>query len=849
MRKLTVNEILPLLEGATKAGAGYKAKCPLHPDNNASLSINEDSTGAAIINCFAGCDQGALWRYLRDKAGKTENKPRAVLANEYEYKNASGVVIDVKQRYQPGFNGAKKSFLWKIKSANRREVLPPYNLAAILNAPQDEIIYLVEGEKDVNTLRARGIVASSTRDGITEQTAHYFAGRSLAIIADNDKAGIEYATKAAAILAPVAGSVKVINTPDYYEGAPAKSDITDFLNSGGDLAAVSEAIARAPIFSGGVIPSQDANADKHPLAVYYDNVPNCYISDNTLVYKNGDNITPLCFGALAIKSEITKNNGVENNIYFEVLAATPAGDLLAPCIVSASEFNSLNWIIKNYGARVAIAATQSAKQKLITAVTLTGLNCERRRVYSHFGYIYKNDKPVNYLHFGGDLLEDNNSQCEIDNNLRRYNMLTPGNTEENRTAVNKSLLMLRAHAPAVVYPLLSFVYLAPLMPIVKAVLGDIGFLFYLQGETQGGKSTLAALACSHYGNFTRSTPPASFLATANAINELAFILKDCILWIDDFYPKENPAERKKITGIFQNLARAAGDTATRARLNSDSRLKTNHPPRCLFLVTGEDNPDIGKSGAARVFSVYVPSGIREDITEIQTAGRSGDLARAMACYIRYIIDNFEDVKSNFEYIYNICSEDITADFGAVRLSNQAALLSASLIMFLKYAVVSGAITSENAKQIKTEGLQYIKQAARDNENNIRDTDPVNIYIRALSDLIAAGRVSLIDLDINTPATSDFMLSDKNNIIGYKDKLYIYLDSNLAYKAVYDYQAGENAFFGISKATIQRQLLERGYICGKDNNPTITKTINKRSVRLLRFRRDLLAPSGDQGGAV
>jgi Zn finger protein HypA/HybF involved in hydrogenase expression len=59
-----------------KGGITLKARCPLHDDKNASLSITLTHSGKLLCHCFAGCDGGELYRYIWQIAADTEFTPR-----------------------------------------------------------------------------------------------------------------------------------------------------------------------------------------------------------------------------------------------------------------------------------------------------------------------------------------------------------------------------------------------------------------------------------------------------------------------------------------------------------------------------------------------------------------------------------------------------------------------------------------------------------------------------------------------------------------------------------------------------------------------------------------------------
>jgi putative DNA primase/helicase len=107
----------------------------------------------------------------------------------------------------------------------------PYRLPELLNA---ETVYLPEGEKDVHTLEAWGLVASCNPGGSGNSTlyagwADYFRGRHIVILPDNDEPGRKHAAAVAAALLSAAASVRIVELP----GLLAKGDVTDWRDAGG----------------------------------------------------------------------------------------------------------------------------------------------------------------------------------------------------------------------------------------------------------------------------------------------------------------------------------------------------------------------------------------------------------------------------------------------------------------------------------------------------------------------------------------------------------------------------------------------------------------------------------------
>lgn len=108
----------------------------------------------------------------------------------------------------------------------------PYRLPELIVAVTDNIIFLCEGEKDVEAIRRRGLVATTTfaQPGTwDDDEARFFAGARVVILPDNDDQGRRYAQLLAAVLDGVARSIAVVELPGLGSG----QDVSDWLENGG----------------------------------------------------------------------------------------------------------------------------------------------------------------------------------------------------------------------------------------------------------------------------------------------------------------------------------------------------------------------------------------------------------------------------------------------------------------------------------------------------------------------------------------------------------------------------------------------------------------------------------------
>src|SRR5262249_22364168 len=108
----------------------------------------------------------------------------------------------------------------------------PYRLPELLAAPQDAPVFVDEGEKDVENLRAIGLVATTNLGGAGKWRSDYnphFHGRRVVILPDNDNDGREHAREVGRELLNFAFCVKIVELP----GLPEKGDVSDWIAAGG----------------------------------------------------------------------------------------------------------------------------------------------------------------------------------------------------------------------------------------------------------------------------------------------------------------------------------------------------------------------------------------------------------------------------------------------------------------------------------------------------------------------------------------------------------------------------------------------------------------------------------------
>jgi hypothetical protein len=185
---MTADSLARALEARRSGSSCWMAKCPAHDDNNPSLSIRE-LDGKVLVHCHSGCAQRNVIHALKARGlwqSERSKNPRIVAT--YDYTDENGNLLYQVVRYQPTDFRQRRpdgcgGWIWK-KGA--RQVL--YHLREVLEAP---IVFVVEGEKDCESLRAAGFVATTNAGGAKApwlpQFTEALRNREVILIPDNDE--------------------------------------------------------------------------------------------------------------------------------------------------------------------------------------------------------------------------------------------------------------------------------------------------------------------------------------------------------------------------------------------------------------------------------------------------------------------------------------------------------------------------------------------------------------------------------------------------------------------------------------------------------------------------------------
>lgn len=218
-------------------GRGTAWQCVAHEDRSPSLSVTNGNKGV-MLNCHAGCATedivstlGLTMADLFDEPLQKRERPQVVA--EYAYCDRNGEVLKLVRRIEPGYNGERKTFRqFRPDGKPGTKGIPNvlYRLPEVIDTAQaGGLVFIVEGEKDVESLRALGLTATCNIGGAGKWAPSYTrfleGAGEVVVIADRDEPGRNHA-------AAVAKSVEQAEIPVRILEPAQGKDVTDHVAAG-----------------------------------------------------------------------------------------------------------------------------------------------------------------------------------------------------------------------------------------------------------------------------------------------------------------------------------------------------------------------------------------------------------------------------------------------------------------------------------------------------------------------------------------------------------------------------------------------------------------------------------------
>jgi hypothetical protein len=526
-----------------------------------------------------------------------------------------------------------------------------------------------------------------------------------------------------------------------------------------------------------------------------------------------------------VHGELKLDNGRDTEYKIKLQPVCEGKPLEAKC-VSSREFKTPNFVVDNWGFKLSAATENLAPirkcierqaQKAKTEVTCT-----------HTGWRKEGGIWV-YNHANGAIGTTDDICVDLGNErLNRYSF--PKDSRFDEEIVKEFIDEWFRLPPHVSYSLIGFSFLTPLMEFLRQADIAPGFIPYLVGTTGCGKSTIAALALSFFGKFDSRNLPASFRDTANSIGKVLFSIKDAPCCIDDYHPTGGNQEAGSMQKTAQAVVRDVGNGTGRGRMDRSLNLQKTFVPRGTCLMTGEDIPQIGESGLARLLFIEIQKD-EVSLAVLNSLREKWESQNAfMMRYIESCIPQVEMLPERLHYLFTSFRDKIYAETTSEhhgRTIETAAYIETGCTMFFEFLEQCGIVDKAKLEEIKG-GLPSALTALMEAQARyLRADKPTTVFIRVLREMCQAREAWIQkvwmkkdEIDEGDILESSIDVRNKKPLVGFRfskknkdgwPEEYFHLLPDAAYREVFQFCQKQGIRFPVSQNTLWKQMAQERLI--------------------------------------
>lgn len=342
-----------------RSGDEIQGKCflPGHEDKNPSMSINKNkgtyychacSEGGTIIDMtmilqnISKPAEAAKWLARKYNIPIDENPKRGKKMKEvkrYDYRDKEGDLAYQVVRFEPkSFRQVRPDGSWGLGDTQRILYHLPEVLAAAKN---NELVFLVEGEKDVDNLRKLDLTATTSPMGAGKWQSNYtksLKGAKVIILPDNDDPGKKHAFKVNKTLNKNGIESSILELPDLEH----KQDVSDWLNMGFDKDDLLQRVKELELKEWEEpIPINNIEVQELPVNILPDWLSNYINNLSDFLQAPSDMVLLIALSALstalANKVEIEIKTGYKEPIHIWTCSVLPPANRKSPIVKKLSK--------------------------------------------------------------------------------------------------------------------------------------------------------------------------------------------------------------------------------------------------------------------------------------------------------------------------------------------------------------------------------------------------------------------------------------------------------------------------------------------------------------------------------
>jgi DNA polymerase-1 len=539
----------------------------------------------------------------------------------------------------------------------------------------------------------------------------------------------------------------------------------------------------------------------------------------------------LCNFTGEITTETISDDGVTETRSFEVAGRTGSGGDLPRIVLTPDEFRNELWPIRHWGTIANVGATPGTANHLRAAMQAMS-HPEIQKEYTHTGWRRVEGKWV-FLHAGGAIGAPG-TRTALRGRLSHY--ILPEKVADVADAVRLSLRFLDVAPRRITIPLFAAVYRAPTQ----------SFLFFdgtiwTEGQTGSMKTSIAAIAQGHYGNFNRNSMPAAWHDTIASIENTIFVAKDMLAVIDDFAPRDS-AGWEELHRKAAHVLRSIGNRTARGRMRPDLSERPERPPRALVLATGEDLPN-GESILARTLPVHLERGLVNTVILSELQAKQDRLPHAMAAFIDWLRPRLDKLAVHLRERFVARRAEFQRGETHLRTPETLAHLALGIELFSDFAVDVGVFGPREARYFVDEAVVALRQVGDLQGDTVSEEDPTGKFLRWFRTLLAQGKVEIVD-----SRDEKLIQLGGTQQIGWRDEEAAYLLPEATYGAVVSAMRAAGVYMPLKAATLWSRLRAAGVLAAGDaEHATQKKTFGGKRERVIVVPLALLGLTDPNGG--